>query len=639
VSWGVLEPRRERHVPLLERTASYATRERLLVVSLVGIALVAAGLRMVGTNWDAGAHLHPDERYISTVADNTDLPASLRDYFDVGRSPLSPYNIEQGRDYLYGQLPLTATKLVATAVGEDRYGELNIVGRRLAALLDTLTTVLVFFIARALLVDRGKRGAVAGGLLAAALYAVTVTAIQHAHFFTTDVWVVFFSTLTMLLALRSLRVGVDRHARNPAPVVFLVGASFGLTMACKISGGLVAVPVALALLGRALLVSRWAGRRAAFVRLLAESGIALAVAYLAFRLVSPYTFASSNWLDISLNESFRASVEAQARNVAGPSAFPPSYQWQLSSPVWAPLENLALWQLGVPLALAALVGLLVLGARIAGDARAWMREAATVGDAAVVRLASFAMVVSYVAAVFLYFATPFVHSGRYLLPMIPLLPVAAVLAVAELDRRAPRAAVVVVAVVVGTTTVYALGFTHVYREPNTRVAASAWIAENVPPGSFVANEHWDDALPIGGPWGVTKQQALELDGYRGVEVAVYNPDDERKVRDLYRALARADYYVLSSPRAWNSIGRLESQFPLMPRFYDQLFAERLGFDEAAEFSSYPEVLGVSIPDRRAEEAFWVYDHPQVRIFERDRPLEWESFRSALCPAPAPPYCT
>jgi hypothetical protein len=618
--------------------ASYATRERLLVVSLVSIVLLAVGLRVVGTNWDDGTHLHPDERYMSTVADNTDLPSSLSEYFDVGRSPLSPYNVQQGRDYLYGQLPLTATKLVAGALDKDGYGELNLVGRRLAALLDTLATVLVFLVARALLIDRGRRSAVAGGLVAAALYAVTVTAIQHAHFFTTDVWVVFFATLTFVLALRLLRSEVDHGARSPSPAVVLVGASFGLTAACKISGGLVVFPVALAFLGRTVLISQWAGRRAALVRLVAESGVAVAAAYVTFRFVSPYTFASSSWLDVSANDSFRDALETQARNVAGPTAFPPSYQWQLSSPVWSPLENLALWQLGVPLAIASLFGIGVLITDIARSVREWIRAQGAIESSAITTLTSNAMVVGYVAVIFLYFGTRFVHSGRYLLPMIPFLAVFASVGILAVARGRPRLAFATGAVVVGGTALYAVGFVQIYTQQNTRVAASAWIAENVPPGSFVANEHWDDALPVGGPWGTTRQEALALGGYRGIEVTVFHPDDAKKVRDLYDGLSRADYYVLSSPRAWNTIGRMPEQFPLMPRFYDELFAGRLGFAEVATFTSYPEILGLEVDDLRAEEAFWVYDHAPVHIFRRDGTLPFPEFKAALCPRLEPPHC-
>ena len=138
---------------------------------------------------------------MSTVADNVHSPGGLVEYFDVEDSRLSPYNAEPGRDYLYGTLPLFGTKLVTTAFGQGGYGTLNIAGRRLAALLDTLTIVLVFLVALLLLEELGRRRAPTSAFLAAALYAFTVTAIHARHFFTTDTWLALFGMLTFLLAL------------------------------------------------------------------------------------------------------------------------------------------------------------------------------------------------------------------------------------------------------------------------------------------------------------------------------------------------------------------------------------------------------------------------------------------------------
>ena len=57
-----------------------------------------------------------------------------------------------------------------------------LVGRRLSAVLDLLTVLLVFLAGRIVLRDLGPRRATQGGLLAAAFYALTVTAIQARAF-------------------------------------------------------------------------------------------------------------------------------------------------------------------------------------------------------------------------------------------------------------------------------------------------------------------------------------------------------------------------------------------------------------------------------------------------------------------------
>ena len=608
---------------------------RTLIASLVVLTVLGGALRMVGTNWDDREHLHPDERYISSVADNIDWPSGVTGYFDVESSPLSPYNVEQGRGYVYGFMPLVATKLVATAVGQEGYGTLNLVGRRLAALLDTIAIILVFLVTRLLLEGQGRRRAEIGALVGAGLYAFAVTAIQHAHFFTTDAWLTFFGLLTVYVALLSVR---DRAAEGTSWLVPALGASAGLTVACKVSGALVLIPVLIALAARAVLVGTRAGTRAGSLRLAVDAGLALVVAYATFRIVSPYTFAHSSWLDVTLNDAFRSALDAQARLVAGPAAFPPSYQWQLSTRIWSPLENLALWQLGIPFALAAAGGLTVLVVRIARAGIVLARRRTSLDEAAVVALAGWLIVVCYTVGTFLYFGTRFVHSGRYLVPIVPLLAVSAGFGIGALAARRRKAAVALGVAVVAATVLYATAFEGIYTRPNTRVAATDWIERHVAAGSTIANEHWDDPLPIGALWGETAAEARELGGYRGLLLPVFDQDEPGKLRRLYDDLRVADYYVLSSPRAWNTIGRMPEQFPLMARFYDELLAGRLGFSPVASFTSRPGLLGLEIDDLRAEEAFWVYDHPPVRILRRDAPLRWEEFRAALCRDPVPAYC-
>ena len=112
----------------------------------------------VRANWDGGRHLHPDERYLSQVEDAIKWPDSIGEYLDVHSSPLSPYNTETGKHYVYGQLPLFGGKLLATILGQDDYGHLNLADRRLCALIDTGSIVLVFLLAWTIFAGLGCTG-------------------------------------------------------------------------------------------------------------------------------------------------------------------------------------------------------------------------------------------------------------------------------------------------------------------------------------------------------------------------------------------------------------------------------------------------------------------------------------------------
>ena len=610
-----------------------------VAVGLVVAALVfGAALRFVGSGWDDGKHLHPDDRFISSVADNIHWPGAVG-YFRVESSELNPYNTSQGQAYIYGTLPLFATKLVATSFGDAGYGELNIVGRRLAALLDTLTIVLVFFVSIHLLDGYGRRRAVQGAILASLLYAFAVTAIQHAHFFTTDAWLVFFGTLTFYLALRAIRSGTDEGSRRLTPLLPLLGVALGLTVACKVSGALTLLPVLLALAGRSLVIARWASPKEVWGRFAMALLTVGLTAYISFRAVSPYVFAHSSWIDVTLNQYFRDALNAQKEAASGAGLSPPAYQWLLSPRGWSPLENLVVWQLGIPLGIAALVGLAVLVAHIGITTHRWIAQRGRdLEPAEISKLTTQGMVVGFALTVFLYFGTQFVHSGRYLLPMVPLLAVAAAYGVVALTGEHARLRLGVSAVLVALTAMYAVAFMHVYIAPNTRLEATDWLNEHVPAGATIANEHWDDPLPVGGLWIDPATGTGAANAHRGVIVPVFDPDDQTKLRKLYDSLHSTDYYVLSSPRAWNTIGRLPDRFPLMTRFYQELFAGRLGFARAKEFTSYPQLFGVELKDGGAEEAFSVYDHPRVMIFRRASLLTWNKFEGTLCPRRVPPAC-
>jgi hypothetical protein len=599
-------------------------RDQVVVLATLCLILLAGGwLRLSGANWDDGTHLHPDERYISGVANVIHWPHSIAAYFDPQTSPLSPYNTEEGQHYSYGTLPLLATKLTADLFGEGDYGHLYLVGRRLSALVDMVTIGLVFLIGRSLFAGRLRRRADVAGLTAAALYATTVAAVQASHYFTTDSWVVMFGTATFMFALRSVRGDLDRPGRGELAAMLPVATALGLTVASKASGLFTVVPVCIALAGRTHVLAMLTAWRIALIRLVRDALIVIVGAYVAFRATSPYAFGNASWFDVRLSHAFRSALAEQRDILDGKIIFPPTDQWLLSTRLWDPFENLVIWQLGLALGITALLGLALLGL----DAGRRVSSANSTGEA--VAQTREVMVVVYPLAVFIYMGTRFQHMGRYLLPIMPLLAVAAAYALVAGRRRHRAPRIAAAAVVVLLTGAYALAFHTIYTSPMTRVAASEWLAAHAPAGARIANENWDDSLPTG---------AL-AQPYTLITVPVFDPDDRSKIGKLYAALGPADYYVLSSPRASRTIGRLPERFPLMVRFYRDLFSGALGFAPVASYSSSPRLLGIQLDDRGAEEAFWVYDHPPVTIFRHARRLSLEEFRARLCSPPAPDACS
>ena len=97
---------------------------------------------------------------------------------------------------------------------------------------------------------------------------------------------------------------------------------------------------------------------------------------------------------------------------------------------------------------------------------------------------------------------------------------------------------------------------------------------------------------------------------------MYDEDTPEKREQLYQWLNEADYIVLSSNRLWGSIPRLPMRYPMTTEYYQLLFEGKLGFELAGHFTSFPTIFGIQFDDTWAEEAFSVYDHPEVRIYRK-----------------------
>lgn len=630
-------------------TAAVRVRSVVLTwqVAFVAIVLLGAGLRLHGMYWDKPAdapgplQMHPDERFLSMVADRIDWPKSLGDYFDTKTSPLNPYNDGQTNSYVYGTFPLFLVKGIATIAGDDPAGVGNsydkdiVWGRAITAMFDSMTIMLVFALGWRLFNRRA-------GLLGALFYALSVLPTQLSHFWTMDPYVVFFGAATLLLSSLAIARGRSDHSPGRMTALFVgIGVCVGLGLASKVT----AWPLALApivMVGircglRSKRVGlRWQGGRPAIgghwtsdLTYLVLSGI---VALVVFRVAQPYAFAGPHFWDVMLNPQWKTDILRELQFQNGDAAYPPFIQFAGQTPYVTPLRNMLLFGLGPGIALASWYGL------AAGAVFIFRRREMT-----------FLLPVVFVAAAFGFQGGRFVAFMRYFAPMYPVFCLMAgwgllagwqwargadlrAWASSNRQRRwtsraarlaSPRALQWTMGVAFGAVVVYsawwALAFQHVYSQTNTRIAASEWMYANMTPGSTVTGEYWDDTLPYALPG--TQYNAFPL-----VQTNPYDPDTPQKVHNLIYGspndpqpgggLNNADYVIISSDRVRDSVGREERTYPATILYYQALDSGALGFEKVAEFTSHPTFLGISLDDSSAQESFTVYDHPTVRIYQK-----------------------
>ncbi|MBI2309731.1 glycosyltransferase family 39 protein [Candidatus Collierbacteria bacterium] len=567
-----------------------ALNKKMATLTLVVIVLLGGWLRLQGLNWDQGYHLQPDERYISMVLSSLSPPKNLTEYLDPNKSSLSPY-IHNFGAYIYGQLPLTVMIYLSRWVEMEGYDRTYLLGRGISAMLDTLSIILVYKLGKRLWNEMM-------GIVGAAFYAFSPLAIQYSHFMTMESWLVF-SWLIMILILT--RLPHQPFAKGWFVMTGLIGVGLGAAMAVKLNS-VALVPLVAATILLSFKDSPWRTPRRILLGYFGSLGILGGVTVLSFRFFQPTIFASVSWLDWSLRQDFYQAFNFQRQAIDGKVMFPPQWQWVNTPRWWFPLKNIVLWGMGSAAGGLAVVGIIWQIWRIRH-----------IGGQDVLKKAWRLLLAAWITGVFLWQGGKFVRIMRYYLPFFPLYALFAASAVDSFKRFNLAKArlnlrIIVMAASIISSGLWALMFTNIYRTTTTRIAASEWIYQNIPDGSKVMLEEWDDPLP------------LSLAGYPAKKYVsamepVYAPDDEKKKLLIDGWINKYDWIILSSRRAKGSIGRLPNQFPLMSRFYKDLESGTLGFVKVTEFTSFPK-FQFSIDDSYAEESFWVYDHPKVEIYQK-----------------------
>jgi hypothetical protein len=604
-----------------------ALKKHLLRVNwlLVGILTISFGLRTMHLDWDQGQHLHPDERFLVMVSSAMRVSPSLNAYLDPLKSTMNPLNIGH-KFFVYGTFPLIVTKFVAIALEKDFYGGLHLVGRALSALVDT-SIVLCIYLAmrkiRKVVLDSSIQIAPSIAYWAAFLYGISVLPIQQSHFFTTDTFANAAGVWGMTILIHAwnhTHDGTHKNSQIRSVIlkktlsIILAGICVGMAIASKISAVYI-LPVfgclLFVLVGTLELQSK---RHSVFLQrclLFVIFGATLMVTiYLAVRIAGPYYFATSNIFSLRLHPNFIDNIEELKRLSNSDGWFPPGVQWIHKSKPWFALQNIAWFGLGLGMTIATVVGFAVL---LGG----WLKY--QVKKSGITLSIALWGVVVWATGILLYQAMQIAHTLRYFLILYPFFAVLAAIGIHWLFCRieatpyrlsVKRAMQAVLVVVVSLWTV---AFCHIYTVPHSRIAASKWMWDNMPNGSQIGLEHWDDPLPLNLPG--TGGKVIT-----GVEMPIFGQDTDEKWVQMKQKFAQIQYYVMTSNRGWGSVTTVPERFPQQTKFYKDLFAEKTEFTHLKTFTSYPTLcvpwtqICYHFDDQWSEEAFTVYDHPKVMIY-------------------------
>jgi hypothetical protein len=508
------------------------------------------------------------------------FPSSIHEFLSV-QSPLNPHF------FAYGNFPLYLVKALGSLLSQlnpifSVYGGLHIVGRVISASADTGTVFLVFLLTSMLFSKRA-------GLIAATIYCFSVFPIQAAHFYAVDSLLTFFMTATLLAA-----ISFSKHPSLTKS--FLLGSFLGFALATKVSAAIIVIPITIPF------IVYFFRKNQKKLPLVAYAFFAVISSLFIFFATQPYTLIDFR--------NFIQQITLQSQMSNNPFLFPYTLQYVGKIPYLYELINISFFGLG-PLSFAICVaGIYFLFLNL-------KKGSITIN-------LSLFLIVFYSALYFLVFGKFAVGWMRYMLPLYPLLTIfggyfLSEIVVKKIKKKYLKTYLnekIALFLFLILISIYPLSFLSIYEHPNTRIQASDWINKNIPAGSSLAVEHWDDSLPING-----------MEKYLQLTLPLYEPDTDQKWVQINTTLRDAQYIIIASNRLYTPLQKLtnckklpsDRCYPRTATYYQKLFNHQLKFTKIAEFTDYPKVplLNIVIKDDNADESFTVYDHPKILIFKKD----------------------
>jgi len=576
--------------------------------SVFFIIILAFFFRIYGINWDNGFHLHPDERMLIMVADRIHFFDQLNpNFFNYGSLPI--YLLKGSSQLADIFFPLK----LAT------YQNMLYVGRFWSIIFGLLSIFIVFKIAYFLFNKQV-------GIWAAFFYAIAFFPIQNSNFYTVDPILTFLVTLLLYLLL-------NYSKNNNIYILFLIGLVFSAMFSTKFTAIIFYPFIAIFFILISIIRCNETNKKHQFLTYLKNFIFNFIIFNFSF-LIFNFIFMPYAYLEF---KKFITDVSLQIKMNSDPYIFPYTLQYVGTKPYLYYLKNIFWWGLGPVISILSLLGMFL-------SIRCFL---VSIFSKKILKLKfnikNFLITNKLLLITFLFYLFYFLVIGRsavkfmrYMLPIYPFLAIMAGYAIYRIENakfkiKSYRSKLktynfklsLLTKLIIVIAMLWTLLFVNIYSQPHTRIAATEWILKNIPTGTTLAVEHWDDRLPLFGG-----------ERYNFVELTLYDqPDDFQKWQILTEKLKQTDYIVIASNRLYIPLQKLADCqkykicYPRTAQYYKKLFKEAeittdLKFKKVAEFEVLPHFsifgLFISINDQNADESFTVYDHPKVIIFKKNK---------------------
>lgn len=463
---------------------------RSSTLAILMLIVVGGFMRFYNSNWDLGNIFHPDER-------NIDAAVSRVRFFDQ----LNP------KFFAYGGLPVYAYRAAGEVVASitkdpswtSNWGKINVVGRSFSALFSTLTILLVYQLTKKVF-DKEL------ALYAAIITTFSASLIQTAHYAITENFLAFSALFVVFVSIKFFeKPNFKNYLKS--------GVVWGLAIAAKTT----ALSLGLIPLTAHLLVM---AKRVRNIKIFLKTGLLLTLlgvtAMATFLLFSPYTILS--WSKFMEAMRYEWGVATGNLNVVYTLQFTKTLPYLYQIKNW-------LYQVG-PIAFLSIPAVVILTIVMI------KRKNAKILILLVFPVVYFAYAGSW--------HTKFV---RFMVPILPFIIIFASYLLFTIKARSKLIGESLTLLFALPTIIWGLAFFSVYTKEQTRITASKWIYQNIPAGSSIYTEHWDDGLPIHFPTLNPSNTDLSLE-----QLTIYEPDNEEKTRIFCASSTSGGLHYYQQPK-------------------------------------------------------------------------------------------
>lgn len=550
-------------------------------ILIIGLFMFLFYSRFVNLGWGLPYPMHPDERNIASAIQQLNCK--------VSSSKFQVSNIKECFNphfFAYGQLPLYLGYLIVYFL-KLFDGDLGLpisfqeatLGLRI---ISAMASIINFIILIKIINFITKKKS----LILYPIIIFSPYAIQFAHFGTTESLLILFYTAIIYFSL----LFVDKKI-NTLSFVLNSSVLVGLSMATKVSSLLFLIMPFLILLFSKVIseykTSISASKNSLFFfgyRLMSKMidlSILIFLSLVVFFIFSPHNF-------INLTD-FLSSMNYESEVALGKSLVFYTRQFLTTEPFYFQFNKIFPYVFGWPVFLMGLMGLIGTN---------WKDKK--------INLLRFAFLIYFIPSAMIY-----AKWGRFMAPILPIITIFAILFLLRIKViNTIKIIIVIIAIIPG------IAYLSIYQNSDIRFQVSEWIYKNIPNNSYILSE---TANVVDIP--VSNGTIEQSNSYSVISFNFYDLDASPELQiNLNNDLKKSDYIFVPSRRIFANHSKEE--YPILNQYYEDLFSGKLGFDQVAEFESFPKIClpttdkCLVFDDEQAEETWTVFDHPVIRIYKK-----------------------